>query len=58
MNPDKQLRALAEAEGWGILRFTTRVRAPIHTRRGARMGALAFAGAVAANTLRRRRSRR
>lgn len=46
VNPDKALRKLAEEEGWGILRFSTRVRAPLHRRRAARMGMLALAGAA------------
>jgi len=47
VNPDKQLRALAEAEGWGILRFTTRVRAPLHRHRAVRGGILMLAGGLA-----------
>lgn len=59
VNPDKQLRRLAEEEGWGILRFTTRVKAPLHRRRAARFGALAVAGGLALRAHRRRsRSRR
>ncbi|MBC7459927.1 MAG: HAD-IB family hydrolase [Thermoleophilia bacterium] len=59
VNPDKQLRALAEAEGWGILRFTTRVRAPLHQRRAARAGALALVAGLAVGAARRRaRARR
>lgn len=60
VNPDKALRRLAEEEGWGILRFSTRVRAPLHRRRGARYGMLAtLAGGLALRHVRRRaRSRR
>lgn len=55
VNPDKKLRALAEAEGWGILRFTTRMRVPRHKSRAARAGAIAFAtGVVAARMMRKR----
>jgi HAD superfamily hydrolase (TIGR01490 family) len=55
VNPDKKLRALAEAEGWGILRFTTRMRIPRHKTRAARAGALALAtGVVAARMMRKR----
>jgi HAD superfamily hydrolase (TIGR01490 family) len=57
VNPDKGLRALAEEEGWGILRFTTRVRAPLHRRRSARIGAVAIVGGLALRAARRRRSR-
>lgn len=53
VNPDRQLRRLAEEEGWGILRFGTRVRAPFHRRRGARVG-MALAGGLALRALRRR----
>lgn len=59
VNPDKGLRRLAEEEGWGILRFTTRVRAPLHRRRGARVGMAALVGGLAFRAMRRRsRSRR
>ncbi len=59
VNPDKQLRRLAEDEGWGMLRFTTRVKAPFHQRRATRMGMLAVAGGLALSAHRRRaRSRR
>lgn len=59
VNPDRQLRRLAEDEGWGILRFTTRVKAPLHQRRGTRVGVLAVAGGLALRAHRRRaRSRR
>lgn len=54
VNPDKQLRALADAEGWGILRFTTRVRVPLHRRRSVHAGALTLATGVAVSMLRRR----
>lgn len=57
VNPDKGLRALAEEEGWGILRFTTRVRAPLHRRRGARIGMVAIAGGLALRAAHRRRAR-
>ncbi|MCW2927091.1 MAG: serB 2 [Thermoleophilia bacterium] len=53
VNPDRQLRRLAEEEGWGILRFTTRVRVPLHRRRGARVGML-IAGGLAVRAARRR----
>lgn len=57
VNPDKGLRELAEAEGWGILKFATTVRAPLHRRRGARLG-LAIAGGLALRAARRRRRNR
>lgn len=56
VNPDKALRRLAEEEGWGLLRFTTRVRVPLHRRRGARVG-MALAGGLAVRALRRRARR-
>ncbi len=55
VNPDKALRKLAEVEGWGILRFTTRVRVPLHKRRSTRIGLLAVAGGIALRAARRRR---
>jgi HAD superfamily hydrolase (TIGR01490 family) len=57
VNPDRELRRLAEREGWGILRFGERIRAPLHRRRSARMGMLAVAGGLAFRAARRRRSR-
>lgn len=57
VNPDKALRRLAEDEGWGILRFSTRVRAPLHRRRGARLGMAALVGGLALRAAHRRRSR-
>ena len=54
VNADKQLRALAREEGWGMLRFTTRVRAPLHRRHAARVGILAIAGGLAISAARRR----
>jgi HAD superfamily hydrolase (TIGR01490 family) len=54
VNPDKALKALAEAEGWPILRFTTRVRVPLHHRRSVHVGALALAGTAAFAFARRR----
>jgi HAD superfamily hydrolase (TIGR01490 family) len=55
VNPDKALRRLAEDEGWGILRFSTRVRVPLHRRRGARLGFAAVAGGLALRAAHRRR---
>lgn len=57
VNPDKALRRLAEEEGWGIMRFGTRVRAPFHRRRGARVGMVALALAIR-HLRRRTRARR
>ncbi len=54
VNPDRQLRRLAEDEGWGILGFTTRVKAPLHRRRAARVGLVAVAGGLALRAARRR----
>lgn len=58
VNPDRGLRRLAEEEGWGILRFTTRVRAPLHRRRGARVGMFALASGAALMARHRSRGRR
>ncbi|MCB0878888.1 MAG: HAD-IB family hydrolase [Thermoleophilia bacterium] len=57
VNPDKGLRELAEEEGWGILRFTTTVRAPLHRRCATRLGFVALAGGLALRAARRRRQR-
>jgi HAD superfamily hydrolase (TIGR01490 family) len=57
VNADKALRRLAEEEGWGILRFSDRVRAPLHHRRGAKVGMLA-AALVIRHLRRRSRARR
>lgn len=58
VNPDRELRRLAEQEGWGILYFRTRVKAPIHHHRAARASAAAVvAGLVVRGVVRRRRSR-
>lgn len=56
VNPDKALRRLAEEEGWGILRFSTRVRVPLHRRRAARFG-MVVAGGLALRAAHRRRTR-
>lgn len=59
VNPDRALRALAEEEGWGILRFSDRVRVPLHRRRSTCAGFAALATGLAVRALRRRaRSRR
>ncbi|MCW2960066.1 MAG: serB 2, partial [Thermoleophilia bacterium] len=58
VNPDRKLKTLAEQEGWGILRFTTRVRAPMHRRRAPRVAALAIATGLAYGWRTRRRARR
>lgn len=54
VNPDRQLRRVAEEAGWGILRFSTRVRVPLHHRRSTRVGMAALAGGLALRALRRR----
>lgn len=55
VNPDRALRRLAEEEGWGILRFGDRVRAPLHRRRSARVGMIAtMAGGLVLRRARRR----
>lgn len=54
VNPDRSLRQLAQDEGWGILRFTTTVRVPLHRRRSTRAGMVAVAGGVALAFVRRR----
>lgn len=57
VNPDKALRRLAEDEGWGVLRFGTRVRVPLHRRRAARVGMLVAGGLALRAARRRSRSR-
>jgi HAD superfamily hydrolase (TIGR01490 family) len=58
VNPDSELRKLAEDEGWEVLRFTNRMRAPLHRRTGPRMGvAAAIAAAVAFRIVRRVKSK-
>lgn len=58
VNPDKELRKLAEAEGWGVLYFRTRVKAPLHHHRAAKASAVALiAGLVVRRAVRRRRVR-
>lgn len=60
VNPDRELRKLAEAEGWGILFFRNRIQVPLHQRRAARASALVALGAVVFGRrhMRRRRRRR
>ncbi|MEO6867730.1 MAG: HAD-IB family hydrolase [Gaiellales bacterium] len=58
VNPDKALRRLAEDEGWGILRFTTRIRAPLYKRRSTRVGMAALAGGLAFRVIRNRKRAR
>lgn len=56
VNPDRDLRRLAEDEGWGILNFRTRVEVPLHHRREVRLGAaLAVAAMVGMGMASRRR---
>jgi HAD superfamily hydrolase (TIGR01490 family) len=57
VNPDRELRKLAETEGWGILFFRRRTKLPIHRRRITHvLGALALAAlAVGTGAARRRR---
>ena len=57
VNPDKGLRQLAEEEGWGILRFSTTVRVPLHRRRSTRLGFVAVAGGLALRAAHSRRRR-
>lgn len=57
VNPDKALRRLAEEEGWGILRFSTRIRAPFHARRSTRIGVGAVVAGIALHRARQRRRR-
>jgi HAD superfamily hydrolase (TIGR01490 family) len=57
VNPDKELRRLAESEGWGILSFRTQVEVPLHQRRNVRIGAIAaVATVVGMGVLSRRRA--
>lgn len=55
VNPDRELRKLAEVEGWGILHFRTRVKVPLHRRRAAHASVAVAAAAVMAGLLRQRR---
>jgi HAD superfamily hydrolase (TIGR01490 family) len=55
VNPDKELRALAESEGWGMLRFEERIRMPLHKRKAARAGALALVTGIALSMAHRKR---
>ncbi len=48
VNPDKELRQLAEEEGWGILWFRDTVEVPLHRRRGVRAAAAFMVAAFAA----------
>lgn len=57
VNPDRELRELAAEEGWGILRFSTRMRVPLHKRRSARIGVAAFAGGLVFRYVKRRYGR-
>ena len=57
VNPDKELRKIAEAEGWGILFFRTRVKAPLHHHRAARASLVVALAAVVLGGRRRRRKR-
>ena len=56
VNPDAKLRKLAEAEGWGMLAFRTRIKAPVHRRRSTHVGmAAVVVAAFAGNRARNRR---
>ncbi len=58
VNPDRELRKLAEAEGWGVLVFKQQMEVPLHRRRSTHASmALALAATAAAVGHRRRRSR-
>ena len=58
VNPDRELRRVAEEEGWGILWFRTRVKAPLHQHRAARASAFAVVAGLAVRALVRRRRAR
>jgi len=59
VNPDQKLRKLAEAEGWGMLAFRTRIKAPVHRRRSTHVGIVAVvAAALAGSRLRSRRRKK
>lgn len=59
VNPDKELRKLAEEEGWGMLAFRTRIKAPLHRRRSTQVGVAAvMAAVVAGDRYRRSRNRK
>lgn len=55
VNPDRDLRKVAEAEGWGVLYFRTQMEVPLHRRRSARASVVL---AIAAVALGRRHHRR
>ena len=58
VNPDKELRKLAEEEGWGILAFRTRVQIPLHQRKSTRISAVValFSAVMFSRSRRRRRA--
>lgn len=54
VNPDRDLRRLAEAEGWGVLVFRHQMEVPLHRRRSTHASmALALAAAAAVGHRRR-----
>lgn len=57
VNPDRELRKIAEEEGWSILTFRDRMRAPLHARKSVRFSVAAAALAVIARILVRRHRR-
>jgi HAD superfamily hydrolase (TIGR01490 family) len=57
VNPDAKLRKLAEDEGWGILFFRTRVKAPLHKHRAARASLFAVVAGLGIGAARRRKRR-
>jgi HAD superfamily hydrolase (TIGR01490 family) len=58
VNPDKELRRLAVEQGWGVLSFVTRVKAPLHHHRALRVGLFASAMTLLTAAMLRRNRRR
>ncbi len=55
VNPDKELRKLAEAEGWGVLTFRQQMQVPLHRRRSTHASVALVLAAAAVGRRRRRR---
>lgn len=55
VNPDKELRKLAEVEGWGVLLFKQQMQAPVHRRRSTQASVALVLAAAAMGRRRRRR---
>ncbi len=55
VNPDRDLRKLAEDEGWGVLFFRQQMEVPLHRRRATRASVALVLAAAAVGHRRRRR---